>query len=192
MAEAEGRLRARELALKDKEDRQRQRVDDELESRVRTARPGDRQGRRRPAAPDRQADRGGQPPRPARPVDPDRPRRARRGPTPARRSSRWRTGCAAPTRRSADEPAPGAAPRVGDRVLLRTLGMEGRVTAIYDGDVEIDVRGKRMRAHAGDVRVLGGQPASAAPARVNVNVRAGPRGRPAPRSTSSAAPSTRR
>ena len=56
----------------------------------------------------------------------------------------------------ADEPAPGAAPRVGDRVLLRTLGMEGRVTAIHDGDVEIDVRGKRMRARAGDVRVIGG------------------------------------
>jgi DNA mismatch repair protein MutS2 len=65
-------------------------------------------------------------------------------------------------------PAPAApTPTVGDRVVLTGLGLEAIVTAVHDGSAELDVRGKRMRANLGDLRVVG--PGPAAP-RVNVHV----------------------
>ena len=54
------------------------------------------------------------------------------------------------------------------------LGLEGVVTAIHDGTVDLDVRGKRMRASVRDLRVVGAV-ADAAPARINVNVQLQPR-----------------
>jgi DNA mismatch repair protein MutS2 len=71
-------------------------------------------------------------------------------------------------------PAPPPAteiPHVGDRVAVGGLGLEGVVTAVHEGSAEIDVRGKRMRAHVRDLRILAG----AAPAKVNVNVALQPR-----------------
>jgi DNA mismatch repair protein MutS2 len=60
-------------------------------------------------------------------------------------------------------------PRIGDRVLVGGLGLEGTVTALRDGSAEVDVRGKRMRASARDLRVVGGG-GERPIARVNVNV----------------------
>jgi DNA mismatch repair protein MutS2 len=56
------------------------------------------------------------------------------------------------------------------------MGLEGTVVQIQGGQVEVDVRGKRMRAKVKDVRVLGG-PAAAppGPSRVRVNVDLRPR-----------------
>src|SRR5439155_13320321 len=71
----------------------------------------------------------------------------------------------APTR----DAAPTAhGPAVGERVIIGGLGLEALVTAVHDGTADLDVRGKRMRASIRDLRVIA--PASAAPARVSVNV----------------------
>ncbi len=66
---------------------------------------------------------------------------------------------------------------VGARVAVGGLGLEGIVMAIQGSTIEIDVRGKRMRAKARDVRVLAPAGARAAgPAnRVRVNVNLEPR-----------------
>jgi DNA mismatch repair protein MutS2 len=64
----------------------------------------------------------------------------------------------------------------GDRVAIGALGLEGVVQSIHDGHVEVDVRGKRMRARIDDLRVI--TPASTgapAPSRVHVNVAMAPR-----------------
>jgi DNA mismatch repair protein MutS2 len=63
----------------------------------------------------------------------------------------------------------------GDRVAIG-LGLEGIVQSIHDGHVEVDVRGKRMRARIDDLRVI--TPAAASgptPSRVHVNVAMAPR-----------------
>ena len=79
-----------------------------------------------------------------------------------------------------DEQAP-AAPQlpsgpvtIGARVATGMLGLEGVVTAIHDNTVEVDVRGKRMRANVKDLRVIGVAPAPSA-SRVNVHVDLQPR-----------------
>ena len=78
-------------------------------------------------------------------------------------------------RRPRRRQTPGAAD-VGDRVLISGLGLEGIVVMLHDREAEVDVRGKRFRAHTGDLRVLGGatQPE---PAAVRVNVQVQPRER---------------
>jgi DNA mismatch repair protein MutS2 len=63
---------------------------------------------------------------------------------------------------------------VGDRVAVGPLGLEGIVQGIHDGHAEVDVRGKRMRARIGELRVLGG-PAAPAKPQVRVNVAMAPR-----------------
>jgi DNA mismatch repair protein MutS2 len=65
-----------------------------------------------------------------------------------------------------------AVPSVGDRVVVGGLGLEGVVTSIHDGSVEVDVRGKRMRAPVRDVKVIGGQKPTA---KVSVHVELQPR-----------------
>jgi DNA mismatch repair protein MutS2 len=69
------------------------------------------------------------------------------------------------------------AARVGDRVIVPPFGLEGVVKAIASGQAEIDVQGKRLRAAAKDLRVVGGAPTSAAAstAAVRVNVDLAPR-----------------
>lgn len=59
---------------------------------------------------------------------------------------------------------------IGDRVTVGGLGLEGTVTAVHGDSVEVDVRGKRMRSSARDVRVIGGPVTKSPAARVNVNV----------------------
>ncbi len=48
----------------------------------------------------------------------------------------------------------GPAPSPGDRVSVGPLKLEGVVRAIHGRDVEVDVRGKRLRATLDDLRVL--------------------------------------
>ena len=64
---------------------------------------------------------------------------------------------------------------VGDRVAVGPLGLEGVVQSVSDGCADIDVRGKRMRAKLGELRVIAGAPAVQAAARVRVNVDLAPR-----------------
>jgi DNA mismatch repair protein MutS2 len=81
--------------------------------------------------------------------------------------------------RSGIEPVPADAPSqrekvtVGDRVV-GSLGLEGVVTAIEGGQAELDVRGKRMRAAVGSLRLAGPRERRDAPAsdtvRVTVNL----------------------
>ena len=71
---------------------------------------------------------------------------------------------------------PGRVAAVGDRVLVGGLGLEGVVQSIHDGSAEVDVRGKRLRAKARDLRVVAAAPAKpAASTRVRVNVDLQPR-----------------
>ncbi|MGE0703298.1 MAG: endonuclease MutS2 [Vicinamibacterales bacterium] len=68
--------------------------------------------------------------------------------------------------------APARPPAVGDRVTVGALGLEGTVTAVQGGRVEVDVRGKRMTSPVRDVRVVGGPVAQP---RVDVHVELQPR-----------------
>ena len=58
-------------------------------------------------------------------------------------------------------------------MIVGGLGLEGTVLTVHDGSVEVDVRGKRMRAHVRDVRVVGDRVAAAG--RVSVHVELQPR-----------------
>jgi DNA mismatch repair protein MutS2 len=62
----------------------------------------------------------------------------------------------------------------GDRVTISSLGLEGVVVLVHDRDAEVDVRGKRFRAHTDELRVLDGH-GKPAPASVQVNLRLQPR-----------------
>src|SRR5688572_26531228 len=64
---------------------------------------------------------------------------------------------------------------VGDRVVLDPLGLEGVVVNVHDREVEVEVRGKRFRAHTNELRVLSGAPPKPAPPTVRVNVQLQPR-----------------
>jgi DNA mismatch repair protein MutS2 len=64
---------------------------------------------------------------------------------------------------------------VGDRVVLDPLGLEGVVVNVHDREAEVEVRGKRFRAHTSELRVLDGPPPRSAPAAVRVNVQLQPR-----------------
>jgi DNA mismatch repair protein MutS2 len=70
-----------------------------------------------------------------------------------------------------------AVPTIGARVAVGGLGLEGTVVAISGSHVEVDVRGKRMRAKVKDLRVVG-PPSPKTPAgqsRVRVTVDLKPR-----------------
>ncbi|MDH4066805.1 MAG: Smr/MutS family protein, partial [Acidobacteriota bacterium] len=74
--------------------------------------------------------------------------------------------------------SPGAAGpplAVGARVAVGGLGLEGIVVAIQGSRVELDVRGKRMRAKARDLRVLASPSSTASAGRVRVTVELRPR-----------------
>ncbi len=81
--------------------------------------------------------------------------------------------------RSGPEPGPVAPPgrpaAVGDRVAVGPLGLEGVVQALRDGTAEVDVRGKRLRAKADDLRVIAGASGASTLPQVRVNVDLQPR-----------------
>lgn len=171
IAETEVRLRSRETALKDREERLRQKIDADIETRLRAAR--------------QDIDKV---------VDGLRTQVEKLSEEASRRALHGRslsTGDAGMVRSDAraaleqvaqrvrgggeaaeTEPAmAGSAPRVGDRVQLRSLGLDGVVTNVGDHDAEVDVRGKRLRTRFTDLRVLGTAAAAAAnPSRVSVSV----------------------
>jgi DNA mismatch repair protein MutS2 len=63
-------------------------------------------------------------------------------------------------------------PVVGDRVLVGALRVEGVVKSVSDGNAEIDVRGKRLRARVDELSVIGGGgPPPPAPVTVNVDLK---------------------
>jgi DNA mismatch repair protein MutS2 len=168
LTESELRVRAREQAMKDKDDRLRQRADEEIGERVRAARQDIDK-----VVEDlrRQVER----------LTEEASRRALHGHSIS-------TGDAGAVRAEAraaldqvagrllesvssgilTEAPPGAGTpaHVGDRVLLRGMGVEGRVLSIHDGEADVDVRGKRLRAQVADLHVVG----AATPSRVSVNV----------------------
>ncbi|HSP91008.1 MAG TPA: endonuclease MutS2 [Vicinamibacterales bacterium] len=166
LGESDIRMKAREQALREKEDRLRQRADDDIAARVRAARDDidkvvdqlRREVERLTAEASRRALHG-------RPVSTGEAGAAR-----AQAKSALEQVAGRVLDGASEAPAgEGAAPRVGDRVLLRGLGVEGRVLAVQAGEADVDVRGKRLRARASELQVVGG-PAPAAPAKVNVNV----------------------
>jgi DNA mismatch repair protein MutS2 len=170
VADAESRLKSRESALKDKEDRLRQKIDDEIEARLKSAR----------AEIDKVVD---DLRRQTEKLAEEASRRALHGKAlstgdagMARADARAALDAVAQRAQGGDDPGrvdttANQTPRVGDRVQIRPLGVEGLVTAVSDGDAEVDVRGKRLRVRHGDLRVLGGQPGQGpAAARVNVRV----------------------
>ncbi len=63
---------------------------------------------------------------------------------------------------------------VGDRVTIPGLGVEGTVVLIHERDAEVEVRGKRFRAHTGELRVLD-VPSRTERAPVRVSVQLQPR-----------------
>jgi len=73
---------------------------------------------------------------------------------------------------SASAPSRAATLAPGARVSVGTLGLEGTVQSVTGAHVDVDVRGKRMRARVGEVTVISGPPQAtkAAPVRVHVDL----------------------
>jgi len=89
-----------------------------------------------------------------------------------------RNPAAAPPEEAGGTAGAAAAPAlaVGARVAVGGIGLEGTVVSISGSQVEVDVRGKRMRAKARELRVLAGPPASkGAGGKVRVTVDLKPR-----------------
>jgi DNA mismatch repair protein MutS2 len=76
----------------------------------------------------------------------------------------------------AEPPVPAGPLVLGARVAVAGFGMEGTVVSLHGNQAEVDVRGKRLRARAGDLRVIGGpSSAGATGGQVRVNVSLQPR-----------------
>lgn len=70
----------------------------------------------------------------------------------------------------------GPPPAIGDRVMVGTLGLEGRLLSLHEASAEVDVRGKRFLASRADLRTIDGRaPGEVQNARVSVNVQLQPR-----------------
>ncbi len=63
-----------------------------------------------------------------------------------------------------------AAVTEGARVVVGGIGLEGIVIHLHDGQAEVDVRGKRLRAAVADLRVTGQSTPPQASVRVNVDL----------------------
>lgn len=179
LADTDAKLRAREEALKDREETFRRRLDQRIEERLREAR------REIDAVVERlrirtetmatQAERSA-----ARLIPTGQTGGARAEARAAidgigdrlRRSMERSTVTEAARKPSASEPA--SRPAVGDRVIVGGLGLEGIVQALNDREAEVDVRGKRLRARVDDLRVVG-ERSHATPGSVRVNVQLQPR-----------------
>jgi DNA mismatch repair protein MutS2 len=172
LRESETRLRSREEALRQREDATRRRFNDELDRRVREAR-GEIDAivaelKRRT---EELAGRAAQPAAPI--VSTGEAGMAR---ADARAAL---DGAIARLKDAAELPAPtptadGLVAAVGDRVAVGALNLEGRVLSVHGGEAEIDVRGKRLRAHLRELRVIE-RDAPVETGRVNVSVQLQPR-----------------
>jgi DNA mismatch repair protein MutS2 len=173
LTESESRVRAREQALKDKDDRLRQRADEEIGTRVRAARQDidkvvedlRRQVERLTEEASRRALHG----RSISTGDAGAVRAEARAALD-QVAGRLLEGVPSGTLTEAHQ-GTGTPAHVGDRVLLRGMGVEGRVLSIQDGEADVDVRGKRLRAQVADLHVVGPATASRVSVNVMVNVR---------------------
>jgi DNA mismatch repair protein MutS2 len=159
LADQDARYRQRDEALRRKEEQVRQRIDAQVEDRLRGARREIdavvEDVKRRAASLVSQAAR--------RSVAAQAPLST--GETGAVRAEARATldGIAERVRAdvtpAAATPAAPAAPTVrpapGDRVAVGPLGLEGTVAAVYDREAEVNVRGKRLRATFDTLRPLG-------------------------------------
>ena len=80
------------------------------------------------------------------------------------------TGAAAPAAAPASGPV-----AEGARVAVGGLGLEGTVMQVHDGQADVDVRGKRLRAAVRDLRVISAPPAAPAAPSVKISVDLQPR-----------------
>jgi DNA mismatch repair protein MutS2 len=175
MHEAEGRLRARETTLRDREEATRRRFDQQIDERLRNARRevdvviDDLKRRVADLAARASREHGGA--------------MLSTGETGAVRSEALTALDQAATRIRGDEadappvtdPHPVAktiegSPQPGDRVVVSSLGMEGRLMLLSGGDAEVDVQGKRLRVPASELRVLAREAAATTGGRGNVNI----------------------
>ena len=87
-------------------------------------------------------------------------------------AERLRTGIDGPVEAPTDAGTPERPPRVGDRVKVGGLGLEGVLVSVQGQHAQVDVRGKRMRARLPDLRLSGhaGRTPQASTVRVNVNL----------------------
>jgi DNA mismatch repair protein MutS2 len=180
VAETDARLKGREAALKEKEERLRHKIDEEIETRVRTAREDiDRVVNGLRSQVERLTEEASRRALHGRTLSTGDAGMARSDALAALEdvSQRARSGGDAAASDADRQAALAAPPRVGERVHLRSLGVDGVVTALLDGEAEIDVRGKRLRARFGDLRAGpgGASQAPPAPARVSVSVQVQPR-----------------
>ena len=60
------------------------------------------------------------------------------------------------TAAAVEAPPAGPPPRLGARVAVGALGIEGIVRLVHDREAEVDVRGKRLRVSIDELRVIGG------------------------------------
>jgi DNA mismatch repair protein MutS2 len=171
LAEATAALRTREADLKNREEMSRKRLDQKIDERLREARReidavvGRLKARTETMA--THAERAA-----ARLIPTGESGGARADARAAidsieERLRRTATGASVAAPPVPSEPARAAA--VGDRVIVGALGLEGVVLSLSGRDAEVDVRGKRLRARVGDLRVVGG-PAPKATVRVNVDL----------------------
>ena len=76
----------------------------------------------------------------------------------------------APERTLASSTPSGRPATVGDRVLAGAFGLEGTVVAVHDREAEVDVQGKRLRARLVDLQVLAAVQPVASRVRVDVHL----------------------
>jgi DNA mismatch repair protein MutS2 len=173
LGEADSRARSREEALRQREETFRQRLNEKLEERLREARAeidavvADL--RRQAAALAVQAARQAN----AVPSTGDTGRL--RGDARAAVDALVEKYRKEPEAPGVQEPAQTRLATVGDRVSIGGLGLEGVVVSVHDREADVDVRGKRFRAHTAELRVLAGAPSKPEPAPVRVNVQLQPR-----------------
>jgi len=172
---AEAAAQAREQAVREREEQLRKRLNDRIDDRVREARREidavvDDLKKRTSVLAERVARQPGVP-------------RLTTGDAGAARLQaqaaideavgRVKSGLDAPA--VAPEPVQARPALVGDRVAVGAFGLEGVVKTITGGVAEVDVRGKRMRAPAAELKVLGGAPRTSEKTTVRVNVNLAPR-----------------
>lgn len=125
---------------------------------------------------DRDRDGSARSPRPGNgpPVSPDAADRAASGAAAGSASTAAASKSGA-AQTLAPTPAPEPKPvkiTPGMRVAVGALGLEGVVESLQNHVADVNVRGKRLRAHVDDLRPIGGVPAGGVSTKVTVNVQA--------------------
>jgi DNA mismatch repair protein MutS2 len=174
LAEAERRLRQREASLREKDDAYKRRVAAKVDDQLRDARREidaviDGLKARATVLREKGERRG------AAPISTGEVGMARTDASAALEAvaSRLKIGAESPgsSRGGTHEPLPDL--EAGVRVSVGPLGIEGTVLEIQGKHVEVDVRGKRLRAAVADLRVLGKAPAARASVSIDLQPRAG-------------------